>query len=176
MLKYVSLGLLSVVCLTGCGSSTTVEKQAPSAAKEHDHDHEHPSEGPHHGQLIELGKEEYHAELTMDEIEHVVTVFLLDSAAKKAVGSDAKVITINLMVDGKPAQFTLPAKPQAEDKEGQASRYELADEALAHGLEGKEPKGRINIAVGGKDYTGEIGPIEHHDHDTNNAAKASSSF
>ncbi len=43
--------------------------------------HSHPTEGPHHGTLIELGKEEYHAELVHDD--KMVTIYILDSAAKK---------------------------------------------------------------------------------------------
>ena len=69
-----SLAMASFV-LSGCADSTTNEPttSAPAAAAGehhegdgHDHGddaHAHPSEGPHGGDLIELGNEEFHAEL-----------------------------------------------------------------------------------------------------------------
>ncbi len=65
--------------------------------------HDHPAEGPHHGSLIELGNEEYHAELVHDA--ENVTVYILDSSASTATPIEAPELTINLMHDGKPAQF-----------------------------------------------------------------------
>ena len=73
-----SLAMASFV-LSGCADSTTSEPttSAPTPAADghregdgHDHGedaHAHPSEGPHGGELIELGNEEYHAELLHPE-------------------------------------------------------------------------------------------------------------
>jgi pyoverdine/dityrosine biosynthesis protein Dit1 len=74
--------------------------------------HEHPSEGPHHGSLIELGKEEFHAELVHDD--KSVTIYVLDSAAKNFVPADASEVVINVLHDGKPEQLKLAAAPQRE--------------------------------------------------------------
>ena len=59
--------------LAGCGgassdkaaSTSNAETSGPPATVEAGH--AHPSEGPHGGSLIELGNEEYHAELVHDE-------------------------------------------------------------------------------------------------------------
>lgn len=122
----------------------------------------HAEEGPHHGHLIELGEEEYHAELTHDEVAKTVTVYLLDGAAKSAVAIADAEITLNLVVGGKPTQFKLLAKPQEGDPEGQASCFSLADEALLEALEAPKTSGRLNITIKGKDF---VGTVEHHDHD-----------
>ena len=50
--------------------------------------HAHPSEGPHHGTLVELGNEEFHAEVVHDD--KSVTVYVLDAGATKAVPIDAQ--------------------------------------------------------------------------------------
>ncbi len=61
--------------------------------------HDHSSEGPHHGTLVELGKEEYHAEVV--HAGDVVTVYILDARAEKAVPIEATEVTINVLHDGK---------------------------------------------------------------------------
>jgi hypothetical protein len=43
----------------------------------------HAEVGPHKGTLIELGEEEYHAELVNDEKTHTATIYLLDGEVKR---------------------------------------------------------------------------------------------
>ena len=93
-MKIFAMTLLFAASLTlvGCGSSTQAPKSSPQAEHEdhegHDHDahphddHAHPSEGPHHGSLIELGNEDYHGELVHDHATGSVTIYLLDSARR----------------------------------------------------------------------------------------------
>src|SRR3989337_1170847 len=100
--------------LVGCGGnpsqpSGSTETAASPATVEAEHDHAHPSEGPHGGSLIELGAEEYHAELIHDDQAGTVTIYLLDSAAKAAVAIDAPDVTINLTHEGRGEQFKLAA-------------------------------------------------------------------
>ncbi len=87
-------------------SSTKVDNHAGHAG------HDHPSEGPHGGELIDLGKEEYHAELVHDDATHTITIYVLDGSAKVAMPIEATEMALNLLVDGKPQQFKLPAKPE----------------------------------------------------------------
>lgn len=134
-----------------------------SAKPAHSHDHDHPSTGPHKGSLIELGDEEYHAELLHDDAAHKVTIYLLDSKATgKATSSEAK-IALNFVVDGKPQQFMLPAAPQADDAAGAASKFELVDEALCTALDAPKNAGKLNVTIGGKQYTGALAG-DAHDH------------
>ena len=73
MFFRVSLAVLAtavVFSLNGCGSdsSDTNSGQTPEGASPTAQapDDVHPTEGPHGGHLIELGNEEYHAELLHD--------------------------------------------------------------------------------------------------------------
>lgn len=124
--------------------------------------HAHPSEGPHHGSLIELGNEEYHAELVHDEEAGSVTIYILDGSAKKAVAIEAQEITINLKHDGKPAQFKLNASPDANDPDGKSSRFVSEDKQLAGALDAEGADARLVLKIEGKSYNGSL---EHsHDH------------
>ena len=125
----------------------------------------HAEEGPHQGSLIELGKEEYHAELVHDDAAHKVTIYLLDGAAQKPVGSADKELVVNLVVAGKPQQFKLPAAPQDGDAAGQASRFEVVDEAFCEALDAEKTTGRVNVTIAGKTFSGDVAHGGHdHDH------------
>jgi len=148
----------------GCGgeaSTSGPETGSPPATLDDHAGHDHPSEGPHHGALIELGNEEYHAELVHDEDAGTVTIYILDGAAKTQLPIDATEVTINAKHDGKPEQFKLPASPDARDPQGKSSRFVSNDAELAHHLdeEGAEP--RLVLSINGKSYRGTI----THDHD-----------
>lgn len=168
-MRYRVLGslMLGVACacftLTGCDGNQATKTPATTAEMKHN-DHDHPSQGPHHGELIELGKEEYHAELVHDDATHTITIYLLDSAAKSAVPIDAKGLVVNLIVAGKPQQFTLPAKPDALDPAGKCSCFTLTNEPLCEALDDKATTGRINIDINGKSLVGKIEPHEHEGH------------
>ena len=68
--------------LVACGGVATATAASAGAPA---HAHAHPTEGPHHGSLIELGKEDYHAEFVHDDTTDTVTIYILDAAAAKAV-------------------------------------------------------------------------------------------
>lgn len=138
---------------TGCSGD------AGTTTSGHDDGHNHatqghPTEGPHHGELIELGNEEYHAELLHDASS--VTIYILDGGAAKQIPIDASELTVNLKHDGKPEQFKLPAHPDNGDPEGKSSRFLLSDETLAHAIDepGADPK--LVVTIAGKSYRGEI--------------------
>jgi len=163
-----NLTLLAALALAvGCGpksetvstdaiSDTVVMDDMPAATIDV---HAHPSEGPHHGSLIELDNEEYHVELVHDD--KSVTVYVLDAAAKVAVPIDAAEVTINLLHDGKPEQFKLLASPDSDDPSGKSSRFTLADAELAIHLDDETAKPKLTLTINGTPYRGEI----KHDHD-----------
>ena len=129
----------------------------------HGHDeHGHPTEGPHHGVLVELGNEEYHAEVTHDDATGTVTVYLLDASAEKIVTSEATELAINLKLADKPAQFKLSAQPQDGEPAGQSSRYSLAEKQLTEYFDHESAAARIQVTIGGKPFSGAI-PVVHHD-------------
>ncbi|QEG35870.1 hypothetical protein [Bythopirellula goksoeyrii] len=161
--------IVVAVGIIGCGSDSSQPSTAShgtqtagppaTVATGHD-DHAHPSEGPHGGSLVELGNEEYHAEIVHDDATHTVTVYLLDSAAKKLVPLYATEILVNLSHDGKAEQFALKASPQSSDPAGKSSRFASTEEELAEDLDHEDVKAQLAVEIGGKQYRGEI----HHDH------------
>jgi len=157
--------------LIGCGDNSSggprlVTGDPPPAAHSgaDGHGDAHPTEGPHQGHLIELGREEYHAELTHDDDMKKVSVYLLDKAATTAVTSADAELALNLVVDGKPLQAKLGADPQEGDVEGQASRYSIVDEAVLEALEAPKVTGRLSVNIAGKSFSGKVEPHEHGDH------------
>lgn len=148
----------------GCTESAPKAKPAnvESTGGGQDHaEHAHPSTGPHSGTLIELGKEEYHAELVHDANASTVTIYILGHDAQKAVAIDAKEIRINIRHDAEGAQFELAAAPQDGDEAGQASRFVSHDKALGEALDQEGAQARLVVEIDGKSFTGAI----EHDHD-----------
>lgn len=125
--------------------------------------HAHPSEGPHHGALVELGNEEYHAEVVHGA--NSVTVYVLDSSAKVAVPIEATEVTINILHDGAPEQFSLTASPLQGEAAGMSSRFVLADAELAAHLGEEAAAPKLSLTIAGSPYRGDIHIMEEHDHD-----------
>lgn len=161
-----SLSVCTAMAAVGCSS-----KQSGDATHHkddgHDHSeakdkHDHPEDGPHKGQLIELGAEEYHLEVTHDEATHTITFYLLDNKAKNSVTTTDLDLVLNLKVNGKPSQFVVPAAPQDSDPKGESSRYVLSSEELHEALEAPTTTGRVTLVIAEKPYAGQY---SHHDHD-----------
>lgn len=182
--RFTCFSLPFAVCaalaFAGCGKSppsnvlpaetghTEGDGHAPGEAGHAEAGHAHPTEGPHHGHLIELGEEEYHAELAHDEATKTVTIYLLDKEAKAPVGIADAEIMLNLVVDGQPMQAALTAAPQSGDEAGMASAFSKADEALLEALEAEKTTGQVNVTINGKEY---VGKVEHHEHGAHEHSK-----
>ncbi len=124
--------------------------------------HQHAAHGPHHGELLEIGKEEYHAEIVVDETKKYLTLYLLDSHAKSYVAIDAPFVGVNLKLAGKPAQLKLKPVPQEFDKPGFASRFGLESSPLLDAFHGGHADAKLALKIGGKAYSVKL---EHqHDH------------
>jgi hypothetical protein len=158
-MSVAGIALTTLLTLSGCGQAPSRDTSAaPSATAE---SHEHPTEGPHHGSLIELGNEEYHAELLHDEQAGTITVYILDSAAKQAVPIDATELTVNLSHDGQAEQFSLAASPQSSDPPGQSSRFTSSDAELAEELDHEHAEAQLVVTINAKQFRGTVA----HDHD-----------
>lgn len=157
----VTLTAAGLVLWTGCDIAPSSTGSA--AGDKDDHDvHSHPVEGPHHGSLIELGDEEYHAEFVHDEEKGTVTIYILDSTAKKSVPVEAKALTVNVSAGGKAKQFELAASPMQGEAGGKSSRFTSSEEALGEAIDQEGAEAKLLVTVNGTKYTGAIG---HHDHD-----------
>jgi hypothetical protein len=118
-------------------------------------------EGPHGGGLIELGNEEYHAELVHDDAAGTVTIYVLDSTATTSVPIDAAEITINLKHEGRGEQFKVAASADASDPTGKSSRFVSTDAELAEDLDHEGADAQLVMMINGKQYRGAV----EHDHD-----------
>jgi hypothetical protein len=154
--------LVMLVCVVGCGggeeSSTTPGGTASTTETHTDDVHAHPSEGPHHGSLIELGNEEYHGEFLHDA--DSVTIYILDSGATELVPIEAESITLNVTHDGAAAQHTMIATPDESDPDGKSSRFVLSDADVVATLDSEGTTAKIVVTIEGTPYQGNI--AHHH--------------
>ena len=157
-----------MAALAGCAETSAPEAASGSAtevsAEPADSGHHHPTEGPHHGALIELGAEEYHGELVHDEASGTVTVWILDGAVKESVPIEAKEITINLKHDGHGEQFQLAASVEAGDPDGLSSRFVSTDGELGEHLHESGIDAVLALTINGRSYRGRIPEGHGHDH------------
>lgn len=169
--NFLFASTITALGLSGCSQDNigSAEKQtgetaaAKSGSTAAAHEHAHPAEGPHHGHLIELGREEYHAELV--HVGDQVRIYLLDAAAEKPVTIDAKEILVNVVYKGKPEQFKLAAEPDAGESEGKVSRFSLASAELAGHLENADDEARLNVTINGTPYSASLAHShDEHDH------------
>ena len=164
--------MLGLSGLAGCGEDKGGEFRAFDKGKDtapdaehghaHTHDHGH-GHGPHDGDLIELGAEEFHAEVVFDEEKNKVTLYLLGADAKTAVSIEAKELSLELPGKDAPVAYALTAGPL--DTDGKASHFEITSEALFEAFH-HDPKtvGKFKVSIGGKEFVGEI-KHSHDDHD-----------
>ncbi len=165
--------MLGLTGLAGCGGDKGGEYRvfdkgndtAPDAehgnAHTHDHGHGH---GPHEGDLIELGEEEFHAEVVVDEEKYKLTLYLLGADAKTAVAIEAKELTLEMPGKDAPVKYALTAGPV--DADGKVSQFEITSEALIDAFhEDSKAVGKFKVSIGGKEFTGEIKHSHDHDHD-----------
>lgn len=155
----------------GCGNSSdykpveAVKKANPLP------DHEHGAKGPHGGGIVELGEDEYHAEIVVDHDSHALILYVLGKDAKTAVPVEATEMTIT--PEGKDS-LTLKAAAQKDDPEGKASKFELSSDDVVHTLmDAGFLHGELRITIADKPYIGHIDyhldGSAHHDHDHGDA-------
>lgn len=152
--------LLGLIGLAGCGGEQGGEfrtfdpnkDKAPDA--EHGHAHEH---GPHDGELVELGEEEYHAEFVFDHDHAKISLYLLGADAKTPVPIDAKEIALDASGMKGPKTYALAAVPLDGEAEGKSSRFESAEEELVD-LFSHDAKtvGKFKVTIEGKEFSGEV--------------------
>lgn len=157
--RFLALATLTgVLMVAGCGPASPPKAGPGGTASKVEHDHS--SEGPHGGHLIELGDEQYHVELVLDDKAGEVTFYVLDGTAKKAVPIDAAEVVVNLKHDGKAEQFKIAAKPDAGESTGKSSRFFSADKELAGDLDAEGADAELVLTIGGKQFRGKL---EHED-------------
>ena len=172
---FVALGAFAG--LSGCGgaaapSGSSTAEGEHSEGDGHAHaEGEHAHVGPHEGDIIELGNEEYHAELVHDHDAESISIYLLGKDVKTPVAIGDAEITLNLSAGGQPMQVVLTADPQDGDGEGMASKFSVVDAAAIDAIEAEDTTGRLNVTIEDKPYIGKFahshddGEHEEHDHE-----------
>jgi hypothetical protein len=126
----------------------------------HDHDHAH---GPHGGEIIEIGDEEYHAEYLKNE-DGAVTVYVLDASMKNEVPIAAEEIAIDTKVGETATTFKLAAVDRSEGDEPKTAKFEVIDKGLTGVLSSLSDgvTATLKLEINGKPYEAKIEKVDHH--------------
>ncbi len=170
--RLASLTLTGLLAATiGCTDSDEFQEFAssdikPADAGAHQHSHEH-HDAPHQGDLVALGDHQYHAEITWDEKNKTITVYVLDGEAAKAVPIAANQLVLTIGKDDDAKQHTLAAQPQDGDGKDKASRFQTTDKKLFDSFhDNKHTTGHIQLPIGKDTFPLSVTHDDHdHDHD-----------
>ncbi len=151
--------------LLGCGGNDDLREFSESddvenTAPEHGHGHDHDL-GPHKGHLVELGDEEYHAEVTFQADSRTIGIYLLGPDAETPAVTKATELTLRLTLGEETKDLTLTA---ASQDGSEASYFEISGDAIpeaVHDIE--EVQGELVIDIDGTSYRGKI-VHDHGDH------------
>lgn len=114
--------------------------------------HDHEAQGPRGGQLIELGKEEFHAELLVDEETNRVSILLLDGTAERVALSETRTAIIDVFHGEERERFVLKSQPEVKDPEGSTSRYGVVSKELVNDLHSGANPAMLMVKFDGKVY------------------------
>lgn len=160
----VPLALAAALAIAGCNSTPSGDQSGKNGKDDHAHDRAHPAHGPHNGHLVELGQEEYHAEWMHDDSK--VTVYILDSEAKKEVPITASKVTI-IAKDpkGERSFDLLPVNATADDMPT-AFQFESEDKELLGAVEtlSDTNTATLRVEIDGKSYEGKLSHDHGHAH------------
>ena len=161
-LSIQSLLCFVVLVLAGCTASENQDQESTTKADPHA-GHSHATLGPHHGHLVELGDEDYHAEWRFDNSSGKVTIYLLDADVKKDVTTTADQITVRVTQGKITSEYELPAINASESDPPTASQFEVVNaelleslKAVGHGIEAK-----LSVTIEDKQYTGSFEHLPH---------------
>jgi hypothetical protein len=162
--NLLSLSLtFAAALLIGCGGGDNKPPKKEGGTADPHAGHDHSAHGPHEGHLVELGEEEYHAEWKEDDESGKVTVWILDSTAKKTEAIAAESIKISVTVAKEVKEYELPAVDRTTGDKPTAFKFEIVSKELVGQLETpKQTSPMIKVDVNGKSYVGKI--EEHAEH------------
>lgn len=163
-LAALSLGFAAAFVLAGCQPAaetrTFTASDDVTHADDHAHVHEH-AHGPHDGHIVELGGEDYHAEITLDATTRKLTAYLLAADLKTPLPTDAAHVSVRLKVGDETQELLLTPQPQAGDGDGKASQFTQTEGTLPESIKDAEGlEGEVVVSISGTQYRGAI----THDH------------
>ncbi|MFT5322355.1 MAG: hypothetical protein ACI8P0_000190 [Planctomycetaceae bacterium] len=153
--------------LAGCTDSNSEFTEVSHDESEVGHDdhsgHGHGAHGPNGGEIVEVGNEEFHAEVVVDEETHRIDVYILGSDAATAKPIDATEISVSFKHGDEVEEFKLAAAALDGESEGQSSKFTLTSEELFEELHEHSEGATLSFSAGGESLSG---TVKHsHDHD-----------
>jgi hypothetical protein len=155
----VAFALILAGCTDGSSEFAEVGHDESEAAHE---DHGHGHHGPNGGEIVEVGNEEFHAEVVVDESTHRIDVFVLGSDAKTAKPIDAPEISLSFKHGDEIEEFKLVAAPLDGEPEGQSSKFTLTSEELFEEMHEHSEGATLSFTAGGESLSGKV--THSHDH------------
>ena len=162
---------LTIGLTVGCTSSKDeyreFNEEDAHAEAEHGHHHHGHGEGPHGGHLVEIGDEQYHAEVAFDPETRKVTIWLTGPDASTPAAASVTDALLELEVDGVEHAVALVAVPAEGEAEGKVSQLEGDGTSLPEAIKSEENfDGHLHLTIDGTEF---VGHIHHgddgHDHD-----------
>jgi hypothetical protein len=152
--------------LAGCTDSnsefTEVSHDEPEIGHDDHSGHGHGDHGPNGGEIVEVGNEEFHAEVVVDEDTHRIDVFVLGSDAKTAKPIDATEISLSFKHGDEVEEFKLTAAALDGEAEGQSSKFTLTSEELFEELHEHSEGATLSFAAGEESLSGTV--THSHEH------------
>lgn len=160
----VAFALVLTGCTDGSSEFTEVSHDEPEVGHDDHSGHGHGAHGPNGGDIVEVGNEEFHAEVVVDEDEQRIDVFILGSDAKTAKPIAASEIAISFKHGEEVEEFKLAASALDGEAEGQASKFSITDEELFEELHEHSEGATLTFADGDQTLTGTVKHSHSHDH------------
>lgn len=148
---------------TGCaGGDAEFTEVGHDESEVADDDHGHGHHGPNGGEIVEVGNEEFHAEVVVDESSNRVDVYILGSDAKTAKPIEATDISLSFKHGDEVEDFKLAAAALDGEPEGQASKFTLTSEEFIEELHEHSEGATLTFTAGEESLTGTV--THSHDH------------
>jgi hypothetical protein len=131
---FAALVLLAAGCQNGSEQRPAAKGDKPADAKaSSDAEHGHKA-GQHGGTIVEIGRDNYHAEAVFGD-KGAVRLFMLAKDEAQIQEVEGQTLSAYAKADGgtQAAEFTLEPKPRADDAKGKTSVFEGTLPAELHG-------------------------------------------
>ena len=176
----IGLLALTLAAANGCTPAKSEYQSARHVSSDtssrHDHDdhsggHVHYGAGPHGGSIVELGGDDYHAELVIDHDAHLVKVYLLASDAKTPLATNANRVTLS--IDSR-TDLALLAPHTNDETKGMTSSFELSDPNAFHSIVDQGYlHGDLSVQIGDKPFVSHLDiHFEHGEHKPDHSHEA----
>ncbi len=164
--SLLAIAIVLQLSLTVFSQQTKLPTNVAAKSQASAHAHDHDAHGPNNGELLEIGRGEYHAELVVDEESNQVAVYLLDSTLKSYISIDSAFLVVNFKVGNKPVQVKMLPVPQDADAKNLSSRFSLISTELFTALHDPKSDAKLSLRIGKKSYVSKL--AHNHDHTGHN--------